>query len=229
MNENMKKQIIETIEIHKKMIAELQQNSIETIAAAAGAIIKAIKQNGTVYLCGNGGSAADAQHIAGELVGRFKRERKALPAVSLSTDTSILTSIANDYSYKNVFARQVEALVKEGDILWAFSTSGSSANVIAAAKLAKKKGACVLAFTGKTNSPLERIADICFCAANESTARGQEAHQLAYHIICDLVEQSFCEPQEDKPQRTQICIDGIKANPQEVRQIKLSGFREIRG
>ena len=193
MDADTRKQIIDTIEIHKKLIAELQQNCIEIIAAAAEAIVQTLKKNGTVYLCGNGGSAADAQHIAGELVGRFNRERRALPAVALSTDTSILTSIANDYAYENVFARQVEALVREGDILWAFSTSGSSANVIAAAKLAKEKRACVLAFTGKTDSPLEKIADICFCAANKSTARSQEAHQLAYHIICDLVEQSFCD------------------------------------
>ena len=191
MNETIKKQIIEAIETHKKMTAELEASGIETIAAAAEAITKALKQGGCVYLCGNGGSAADAQHIAAELVGRFKRERKALAAVALSTDTSILTSIANDYSYENVFARQVEALVKEGDILWAISTSGAAANVIAAAKLAKEKGATVLAFTGKTNSKLEQIADICFCA-DSSTARSQEIHQLAYHIICDLVERNFC-------------------------------------
>jgi D-sedoheptulose 7-phosphate isomerase len=191
MNEDTKKQIIETIETHKKLLAGLQQSDIETIAAAAEAITQALKQNGTVYLCGNGGSAADAQHIAGELVGRFSRERKALAAVALSTDTSILTSIANDYAYDNVFARQVEALAGEGDILWAFSTSGNSANVIAAAQLAKEKGACVLAFTGRANSKLEQTSDICFCADAESTARSQEIHQLAYHIICDLVEQSF--------------------------------------
>ena len=193
MNENIKKQVAEAIETHKKRIVELQQSGIETITAAAQAIIKVLKRNGTVYLCGNGGSAADAQHIAGELVGKFKRERKALAAVALSTDTSIITSIANDYAYEKVFARQVEALVKKGDILWAFSTSGTSANVIAAAKLAKKKGACILAFTGRANSKLEQIADICFCANDKSTARSQEIHQLAYHIICDLVEQSFCE------------------------------------
>ena len=191
MNNTIKEQIIESIETHKKMLAELKESGIETIAAAAEAIIKALKQNGTVYLCGNGGSAADAQHIASELVGRFSRERKALAAVALSTDTSILTSIANDYAYENVFARQVEALVREGDILWAFSTSGTSTNVVKAAQLAKEKGALVLGFTGTTNSKLERIADICFCAGSESTARSQEIHQLAYHIICDLVEQSF--------------------------------------
>ena len=193
MDKVAKKQITETIEAHKKMIAEFEAGGAETIAAAAEAITKALKRNGTVYICGNGGSAADAQHIAGELVGRFTRERKALPAVALSTDTSVLTSIANDYSYECVFRRQVEALVREGDILWAISTSGSSANVVAAAELAKSKGACVLAFTGRENSRLEQIADICFCADDKSTARSQEIHQLGYHIICDLVEQSFCE------------------------------------
>jgi D-sedoheptulose 7-phosphate isomerase len=191
MKQSDKKQIIKAIETHRKMLAEIKRRGIETIAAGAEAIIKALKANRCVYLCGNGGSAADAQHIAGELVGRFQRERKALAAVALSTDTSILTSIANDYAYEDVFARQVEALVREGDILWAFSTSGSSANVIKAARLAKEKGACVLAFTGRANSKLERIADICFCADSESTARSQEMHQVAYHIICELVEQSF--------------------------------------
>jgi len=193
MNEDTKKQIIKIIETHKRMLAALKQSDIEAIADAAEAITKALKQGGTVYLCGNGGSAADAQHIAGELVGRFSRERKALAAVALSTNTSILTSIANDYAYEQVFARQVEALVKESDILWVLSTSGSSANVIAAAQLAKEKGAFVLAFTGRGNSRLEQIADICFCADAESTARSQEIHQLAYHIICDLVEQSFTD------------------------------------
>lgn len=193
MNENIKQQIIEVIETHKKMTAELQRAGIETIAAAAETLTKALKQNGTIYLCGNGGSAADAQHIAGEFVGRFCRERKALAAVALSTDTSILTSIANDYTYERVFSRQVEALVREGDILWAFSTSGASANVTSAAKLAKEKGAKVIAFTGQKNSVLGKIADICFCADNESTARSQEMHQLAYHIICDLVEQNFAD------------------------------------
>lgn len=152
-----------------------------------------MKQNHRVYICGNGGSAADAQHIAGELIGRFKRQRKALAVVALTTDTSVLTALANDYAYDNVFARQVEALVEKGDILWALSTSGTSANVIKASKLAKKKGAFILAFTGRAESRLERLADICLCAESDSTARSQEIHQLAYHIICDLVEQSFCK------------------------------------
>ncbi len=193
MKEVTKKMIFEAIETHKKMTTKLQKAGIETIVAAAEAITKSLEQNGTIYLCGNGGSAADAQHIASEFVGRFCRERKALAAVALSTDTSILTSIANDYTYESVFARQVEALVREGDILWAFSTSGASANVTAAAKLAKEKGAQIITFTGQKNSELEQIADICFCADNESTARSQEMHQLAYHIICDIVEYNFTD------------------------------------
>lgn len=193
MNEDSKKRITEAIETHKKMLAELQSMGMEVIASAVDAITKALQQKGRIYICGNGGSAADAQHIAAELVGRFERDRKALPAVALTTDTSLITSISNDDSFQNIFARQVEALVTGGDILWAISTSGTSANVIAAARLAKKKGACVLAFTGKANSELEQVADICLCAENESTARAQEIHQLAYHIICGLVEKNFCE------------------------------------
>jgi len=192
MNESIRNQIIEVIETHQRMIAELKTSGIETLAAASEAIIKSLKQDGRVYLCGNGGSAADAQHIASELVGSFERRRRALPAVALTTDTSVITSISNDYGYENVFAKQVEAMISEGDIFWAISTSGSSANVVKAAQLAKEKGACVLAFTGRTNSKLEKIADFCFCA-DGPTARSQEIHQLGFHIICKLVEQSFYE------------------------------------
>jgi D-sedoheptulose 7-phosphate isomerase len=191
MNPDTKKHITEAIETHTKMTADFEKVSIETIAAIAETITNALKQDGTVYLCGNGGSAADAQHIAGEFVGRFARERKALPAVAFSTDTSVLTCIANDYSYEKVFARQAEALVRKDDILWAFSTSGTSANIIAAAQAAKDKGARVIAFTGRAGSELQQMADICFCADAESTARSQEIHQLAYHIICDLIERGF--------------------------------------
>ena len=191
MNEDAKNHIVEAIEAHKKMTAALQEESVETIAAIADAITTALELDGTIYLCGNGGSAADAQHIAGEFVGRFRRERKALAAVAFSTDTSVITSIANDYAYENIFSRQAEALVREGDILWAFSTSGTSANVVAAVEVAREKRARVIAFTGTAGSELEQMADFCFCADAESTARSQEIHQLAYHIICDLVELSF--------------------------------------
>jgi D-sedoheptulose 7-phosphate isomerase len=191
MNRNTEGQINQIIETHKKMVAELQASGLEIIADAAEAIIRAMKKGATVYICGNGGSAADAQHIAAELVNRFECNRRALPAVALTTDSSVMTSIANDFSYETVFARQVEALVKKGDIFWAISTSGSSPNVLAAAKVARQKGALVLAFTGKRRSKLERLADICLCADDKSTARSQEIHQLAYHVICKLVEQSF--------------------------------------
>ncbi len=191
MSEDIKKKIAKIIESHKKAIADFEADGIETIIAAAELIAKALKQNGCLYICGNGGSAADAQHIASELVGKFEQERKSLPAVALTTDTSIITSIANDYGYEAVFAKQIEALIKNGDALLVISTSGASKNVIAAAELAKKKGAAVLAFTGKSNSKLEQISDICFCTNNESTARSQEIHQLGFHIICGLVEDSF--------------------------------------
>ncbi len=191
MNDQTKTHIVEAIATHKRMTAEFESRGLETIAAIAEMIVEVLQQNGTIYLCGNGGSAADAQHIAGEFVGRFCRERKALPAVAFSTDTSVLTCIANDYAYDKVFARQTEALVRKGDILWAFSTSGTSANVIAAAQVARDKGGRVIAFTGRAHSELARSADICFCAENESTARSQEMHQLAYHIICDLVERNI--------------------------------------
>jgi D-sedoheptulose 7-phosphate isomerase len=178
---------------HKKLVAEFEKNSVDVIIDIADAIIKTFKRGGVVYICGNGGSAADAQHIAAELVGRFECHRKPLPAVALTTDTSLLTSVANDYSFEDVFHRQVDAFVNKGDILWCISTSGKSTNVLAAAKKARKKGALVVAFTGEKDSPLERAANLCFCAGGDSAARNQEIHQLAYHIICGLVEDNLCK------------------------------------
>jgi len=183
--------IREAVETHTKMVAGFEREAVDVIIAASEAIVEAFRNGGTLYLCGNGGSAADAQHIAGEMVGRFRTERRALPAVALSTDTSVLTCIANDYAYDEVFARQVEAHLKPADVLWGLSTSGASPNVLKAAEVAKRKGARVIAFTGKKNSKLQALADICLCADSQVTARSQEIHQLAYHIICDLVEQRF--------------------------------------
>jgi D-sedoheptulose 7-phosphate isomerase len=182
------KLISDAIARHREMVAELDGGGAASIALAARLIVKSLRGGGTVYVCGNGGSAADAQHIAGELVGRFMRERKAFAAVALTTDTSVMTSLGNDYGYEAIFARQVEGLVKKGDVLWALSTSGSSPNIVAAAKVARKKGAALVAFTGKPGSKLEKMADVCFCAADPASCRCQEMHELAYHIICDLVE-----------------------------------------
>ncbi|MDO8302312.1 MAG: SIS domain-containing protein [Sedimentisphaerales bacterium] len=188
----MKKTILDTIAIHKKLLADFETGGIEHVIAAAEMIIAAIKNGGRLYLCGNGGSASDAQHVAGEFIGRFKKERKALPAVALTADSAILTCIGNDYGFKDVFARQIEGLMTEKDVLWAFSCSGTSPNIIAAAQAAKAKKAKILAFTGKQKSPLESMADVCVCIAAPSSGAAQEIHQLAYHIICDLVEQKLC-------------------------------------
>lgn len=187
----MKQQIIQTIAAHRKMLDNFEAGGVDAVAETANIIIKSIKKGGTLYLCGNGGSAADAQHIAGELIGRFLVNRKALPAVALSTDTSVMTSIANDYSFEDIFAKQVEGLVKKNDCLWTFSTSGKSPNVIKAARLAKKLGAKIIAFTGRKNSQLEKLSDVCLCAEAEKSFATQEIHQIAYHIICGLVEKAF--------------------------------------
>jgi D-sedoheptulose 7-phosphate isomerase len=189
----MKQIIANALAQHKKMVAEFETEGVDTLITAAEMIIKAINDNGCVYLCGNGGSAADCQHIAGEFVGRFLRERRPLPAVAFSTNTSVITAIGNDYGFDDIFSKQAQALVKQNDILWAFSTSGNSKNVIAAAEVAKKKGAAVIAFTGRANSKLEAIADLCLCADAPNSFGAQQIHQIAYHLICDLVERDVCK------------------------------------
>jgi len=193
MTADTKQKILAAIEEHKKNLANFEAEGIETIEKAAEVIIDCLKNNGRVYICGNGGSAADSQHIAAELLVKLREHRKALPAIALTTDTSILTAVANDYNAEHIFARQVEALVSKKDLLWALSTSGSSPNILKAAKIAKENRAKVLAFTGKTQSELEKIADVCFCSPADFSDRCQEIHQIAYHIICDLVEQNFCK------------------------------------
>ncbi len=186
----MKNAINDAIQQHKTLLTEFEKQAQKVLPTAVKLLIDSLEDGGCIFICGNGGSAADSQHIAAELVGRFRRERKALPAVALTTDTSALTAIGNDYGFEHIFSRQVEALAKKGDVLWAFSTSGTSKNVLAAAKRAKEKGAKVLAFTGKPNSPLEKLSDICV-ALDGPTATVQEIHQVAYHILCDLVEEHF--------------------------------------
>jgi D-sedoheptulose 7-phosphate isomerase len=188
----MRQVVLDTIAIHKKLLANFETGGIEKVIAAAEIIIAAMKNGGRVYLCGNGGSASDAQHVAGEFIGRFKKERRALPAIALTADSAILTCVGNDYSFKDVFARQIEGLMTEKDVLWAFSCSGKSPNIIEAANAAKAKKAKIIAFTGKAKSPLESMADVCVCIDAPLSSMAQEIHQLAYHIICDLVEQKLC-------------------------------------
>ena len=191
MHEQLDK-IQQAVTRHQAMVSNLVQASLETLHEAAQLVTDCILREGCVYLFGNGGSASDAQHIAGELVGRFYLNRKALSAVALTTDTAIITAVGNDFSFDDIFARQVEALVKPGDLAWAFSTSGTSKNVIKAVELSKEKQAKVLGFTGRQDTPLEALSDVCICAPDPSSARAQEIHQLAYHIICELVELNCC-------------------------------------
>jgi D-sedoheptulose 7-phosphate isomerase len=186
--------IAEAIANHKALVARLETEGAAVLEKAAAILCDVLKGGSRIYICGNGGSAADAQHIAGELVGRFEMSRDALPAVALSTDTSILTAIGNDMSFEDVFARQVEALVRRGDLLWAISTSGESPNVLKAVRMARQQGALVLAFTGRISSTLESLSDVCLCADYPSSARSQEIHQLAYHILCGIVEKELAQP-----------------------------------
>ena len=185
----MKDRVVEIIRTHQRLLAEFEAASIDIVISAAEMIAECFAQGGCLYLCGNGGSAADAQHIAGEFVGRFRRDRRPLAAVALSTDTSVVTCIGNDFGYEEVFARQVRALAGAGDILWAFSTSGTSKNVVAAAEAAQHIGAKIIAFTGGPQTVLEKLSDVCLAVDAPTTAAAQEIHELAYHIICDLVDQ----------------------------------------
>jgi D-sedoheptulose 7-phosphate isomerase len=160
----------------------------DAIADAAGLIADAVRAGGGVYLFGNGGSAADAQHIAGELVNRFLLERKAIRSVALTTDTSVLTSIANDYEFNRVYARQIEALGRAGDVAVGLSTSGNSASVVSALATAREMGMKTIAMTGAGGGACAAHADILLAAESTVTARVQEAHQVIYHVLCELVE-----------------------------------------
>lgn len=153
------------------------------------ASVKALQEGHKLLLCGNGGSACDAQHVVGELVGRFLMERRPLPAVALTADSAILTCVGNDYGFQEVFARQVEALAQKGDIVVGISTSGNSPNVRRALEAAHRCGALGVAITGQTGGKLREIADICLCVPSTVTARIQEAHITLWHAFCEAVEQ----------------------------------------
>jgi len=172
----------------KKAIAKSRIAEIEHVVEF---IIGAYKTGGKVVLFGNGGSAADAQHIASELVGRFMLKRQAFPAIALTTNTSTLTALANDYGYETVFSRQVEALVNERDVVIGISTSGNSPNVVEAIKMAKIKGAKTVALTGSDGGKLAEVADLALIVPSDSTPRIQEAHITIGHIVCELVEKEL--------------------------------------
>jgi D-sedoheptulose 7-phosphate isomerase len=185
---------------HLAMIQALsaQQPVLERIAAE---MTRAVFAGNKVLWCGNGGSAADSQHMAAELVGRFRRERRGLKSIALTTDTSLLTAIGNDYGFEKVFQRQVEALCTAGDVVVGISTSGNSDNVCAALQAARTLNAFTVAFTGESGGKLAQIADVTLRIPSNETARIQEGHTLCGHILCDWVELSVCERDSSAPQQ----------------------------
>lgn len=169
-------------------LGRMDKARLAEIRAAAESIITCLAAGGAVFVCGNGGSAADAQHIAAELSGRFLRDRPALNCSALSTNTSNLTAVGNDYSFERVFARQVQAHARKDDLLWVLSTSGNSPNIVEAARAAREIGVKVLSFTGHSGGKLAAVSDVCFKAPAETSYAIQQLHQFAYHAICDVVE-----------------------------------------
>ncbi len=186
MKDLIKESILKSAETIKESVI-LSDGVEESIKV----IIERFKQGNKVVLFGNGGSAADAQHIAAEFVGRFQLNRKSYPALALTTDTSILTSLANDYSYDIVFSRQCESLVSKGDVVIGISTSGNSKNVLNGLKKAKEKGAKTIGLLGNNGGEIKDIVDISLIVPSSSTPRIQEAHRTISHIICQIVEEQI--------------------------------------
>lgn len=187
----MREIIINHLTEHADTFKEISDSHIETLAQIANSIIECYKNDKKVVLFGNGGSAADAQHIAAELVGRYTVERKSLPAIALNINPSVLTAIANDYHYHHIFERQVEGLVNPGDVVIGISTSGNSENVIRGILKAREKEALTIAFTGRDGGKIKNIVHISFEVPANKTSRIQEVHITAGHIICELVERTL--------------------------------------
>lgn len=183
----IKEALQDGITVHEQLLGMF----VPSIAQVADLLIETFRRDGCLYLLGNGGSAAEAQHVAAEFVGRFRQNRKALPAIALNTDASILTAVANDVDFAQIFARQVEALVRPGDVVAVLSTSGMSPNVIEAVRVARRQGAKTLGFTGNRQGTLIQHVDLAIEVPLGDTARIQEAHLVIWHIICDLVERAW--------------------------------------
>lgn len=190
------------IEEHLLVVGNLRAQGpiLERIAAE---MTRAILAGNKVLWCGNGGSAADSQHLAAELVGRFRRERPGLPSIALTTDSSVLTSIGNDYGFEKVFSRQVQALCVEGDVLVGISTSGNSRNVCLALEAGRRMGAFTVAFTGDGGGAMAGVADAILCMPSKDTARIQEGHILCGHMLCDWIELSVCKSMAAKEEIAQ--------------------------
>ncbi len=187
MEEAIRNHLLQSIDVKVKAA----ETCAEVTAKAVQLMVQTLKSGGTIYLCGNGGSAADCQHVAGELVGRFKLSRPGLRAMALTTDTSIITSIANDFDYEEVFARQASAFIRKGDCLIAISTSGNAVNVNKAAAVARQRGAAIIALTGESGGQLKQLADCLIAAPSAETPHVQELHITLLHVMCDLVEKEI--------------------------------------
>jgi D-sedoheptulose 7-phosphate isomerase len=177
----------ESIQVKQKTLDE-QLTALEEIGQV---MLKALRDGNKVMLFGNGGSAADSQHIAAEFINRFRLERQAMPAIALTTDSSVLTSIANDYSFDNIFSRQIEAIGEDGDVALGISTSGNSPNVLKAFGVARQLGITAVGFTGASGGKMGDYADLCFRVPSQSTARIQEVHITAAHALCGLIEEEL--------------------------------------
>jgi D-sedoheptulose 7-phosphate isomerase len=182
--QNVRRQIQESCAVKQSLSEEF----LRTLCTICEQTAEALKQGHCVYFCGNGGSAADAQHLAAEFVGRFRSERNPLPAQALTTNTSLLTAIANDYGYEHVFARQIKAFARRGDVLFAISTSGNSTNLLLAVQQAKELGVRTLGLTGRTGGKLKEYVDVLLNVPSDDTPRVQESHIMLGHICCDLIE-----------------------------------------
>lgn len=189
MNQGIAQQILTTSGILTKMAND--DSFLSMIAKTSEYCIAALKNGNTIFFAGNGGSAADSQHLAGELVSRFAFDRPGLPAVALTTDSSVLTAIGNDYGYERLFERQIEALSKTGDILFAISTSGNSGNIVRGVKKAKELGVKTVGMTGEQGGLLGDLADFVVSIPSASTPKIQEGHIVVGHIICGLIEESI--------------------------------------
>ena len=187
----MKKIAISELDENVNTIKNISKNLSDTIIRTSEMIIDTYESGGKVILIGNGGSAADAQHIAAEFVGRFRLERRSLPAIALTTNTSILTALANDYGYENVFSRQLDSLANDKDVLIAITTSGNSSNILKAVEEVKLRNIKVIGMTGRTGGKLKNMVDILINVPSDNTPRIQEGHITIGHIICYLVERNL--------------------------------------
>lgn len=193
---NFSKQLHESFEVHQKLLSSADiANAFE---ASRTVCVQAYREQRKVLIAGNGGSAADAQHFAGELVSRFYFDRPALAAIALTTDTSILTAIGNDYGYEDIFARQIQAHGQQGDVFIAISTSGNSPNIIKAMHEAKALGMTVIGLTGQSGGAMKPLCDTCFCVPSNSTPRIQEGHLLIEHSLCACIEEELFGQQRSK-------------------------------